>query len=46
MSVPSFSAEKIFRDPQNFPYGFARSGELWGLGYRHRKGSNTFARLE
>ncbi len=28
MSVLSFSAEKIFRDPQNFPYGFARSGEF------------------
>lgn len=28
MSVPSFSAEQIFRDPQIFPYGFARSGEF------------------
>ena len=28
MSARSFIAEKNFRDPQNFPYGFARSGEF------------------
>ena len=28
MSIPSFNTDKIFRDLQNFPYGFARSGEF------------------
>ena len=28
MKTLSFKADKKFRDPQNFPYGFSRSGEF------------------
>lgn len=28
MSSSSFASDKVFRDPINFPYGFARSGEF------------------